>query len=748
MLSSIYQEYNDLGLTLIPVEWDTENKQPKSHRRWGGEVKSLPLNSSHTGLMVRTSRPYHCFDFDLKNTENKNLYHQWFNIVINQRPDLIDKFFIERTRNAGYHVWFKYPKDLHKLSLADSDRGNEVIALYAGGPLAYTYPTPGYDIISGSMADLQEITEDEFNYLIETSQYFNEYHPEYDPALKAISYPHGYEALLSAFDTHLPDDLWTQLLKDIGLQPLQNHRYNKKDHFTAFRRTESASNALSAKVYYKNKRVMIFSHSMRQYPNWHDRGEYPVWCLPPSFVIFYQQGRSWEKAIETIQTIAESAMIELPEPVIFKTDYPLHIFPESIRQSIIEVCNTRSLAPQFVATAGLWAVSSLAGSRYVSDFNGEGKNILFCLLVAPVSVGKTPAFKVVCDNPLQRIYRSYDQLYEQSLQEYEQNKLEAQTNKAVKVGHKPRRYIPIATDGTTEGYIQKSTYQRNGIGVYQDEAETIFNAGNFKASNDAISFFTQAFSGGRTAQIRADDTKERVVPNLNLNLLMGTQPGRIKNIFTEDRLASGFASRFLMVESDYIELRTDTDPFDTKKEMCTDWVELLQSLFKRGAEYNDGSDEVPILITDKGKELYRKYYRQQLEHANTQIRSKAEGYILGTEAKMSAYLPRLIQIVAIMHNPADPVITDEIVQYGWDLYQYYSQSTLRIISSLHSEIEGGLPKDLELLFQSLPEQFTRKEAAETCVRINLPERRFESAIRGKYFSSLFSRPEYGKYRKR
>ncbi len=748
MLQAIYNEYTGIGLQVIPVEWDTVNKQPKSHRRWG-DGGSMNLLPKHNALMIHTSGHIHLLDFDIKNTDNKNLYHQWFNIVANQRPELINRFFIESTRNGGYHVWFKYPKDLHKLSLADNQRGNEMIALYAGGPLAYTYPTPGYDIISGSMIDMDEITEDEFNYLIETSQYFNEYKPSYDPALKAVSYPHGYEQFLSDFDRLLPDEYWTQLLKDIGLQQIPGHRYSKKDNFTAFRRIDSTSPGISAKVYYRTKRVMIFSASMPSYPNWHNKSEYPVWCLPPSFVIFYQQNRSWDAAIEHIQAIAQSAGISLPEPAVFKTDFPLHVFPGEIRRSIIDVCNTRSLAPQFVATAGLWAVSSLAGARYVSDFNGEGKNILFCLLVAPVSVGKTPAFKVMCDNPLQRIYQQYDEDYNSAMHQYEENKAEAQTNKQVKVGPKPRRFIPIATDGTTEGYIQKSTFQRNGIGVYQDEAETIFNAGNFKASNDAISFFTQAFSGGRTTQIRADDSKERIVPNLNLNLLMGTQPARIKNIFTEDRLASGFASRFLMVESDYIELRTDTDPFDMKKEMCQEWVELLQSLFKRGAEYNNGpSDEVKIHITDPAKEKYRGYYRQILEQANTRIKSKAEGYIMGTEAKMSAYLPRLIQVLSIMNNPSQPVITEQTVQDGWDLYQYYSSSTLKIISTLHSEIEGGLPKDLELLYQSLPEQFTRKEAAETCVRVNLPERRFESAIRGKYFASLFLRPEYGQYRKK
>ena len=149
----------------------------------------------------------HCLDFDIKNTQDKNLYHKWFNIIANQAPDIIPKLYIERTRNAGYHVWFEYHKDLKKLSLAESDKGSEVIALYAGGPLVYTYPTPGYDIISGSMADLTPLTDDDFQAMIESSQYFNEYKPDYDPAAKAVSYPSGYESICAAFDNGIADDI-------------------------------------------------------------------------------------------------------------------------------------------------------------------------------------------------------------------------------------------------------------------------------------------------------------------------------------------------------------------------------------------------------------------------------------------------------------------------------------------------------------------------------------------------------------
>lgn len=199
MIATYFNEYKSLGLSVIPIEWDTVKKEPVSHRAWG-DGKSLELYAKHNAIMIKTTTPVHCLDFDIKNTKDKNLYFKWFNLISNNLPDVITKLYIEKTRNNGYHVWLKYTKELNKLSLADSDLGAEVIALYAGGPLVYTYPTPGYEIQSGSMEDLQELTEDEFNYLIETSQYFNEYKPSYDPNLKAVSYPLGMEKFCSELD--------------------------------------------------------------------------------------------------------------------------------------------------------------------------------------------------------------------------------------------------------------------------------------------------------------------------------------------------------------------------------------------------------------------------------------------------------------------------------------------------------------------------------------------------------------------
>ena len=730
-----YHEYRELGLTVIPIRWDSETKQPVSHRNWSNP-EDLQLRPDDNGIMIKTGNGYGCLDFDLKNTKDKELFNKWMGIISNEAPDILNNLFIEQTRNKGYHVWMKYGNLPTKTALAESPEGSEVIALYSNGPVVYTYPTPGYTEWHQSMADVVELNEAQFNYLIEVSQYFNEYQPKYDPNKKAVSYPAGYEQQLSEFDGHLTDEEFDAILHEIGLFPVDTYRYSKKDKFTAYRRKGSESAGISAKVYYQSRRVMIFSASLHTFPNWHNRHEYSVWSLPPSFLLFYHLNRDWKAVLKRIGIEDAS------------NGYPSGIFPQSVEKSIQEVAREKSLHPEFLATAGLFTIASLAGNCYTSDLPDETKNIIFAIMIAPVSVGKTPAFKTMCENPLKDLMAREDKEYEAEVQEWTRERAEANANKQPFNKAHPKRFIPFAVDGTTEGYIGLMQDQSAGMGIYHDEAETILNAGAHKANNDAISFFTQAFSGGRYTQIRADRSKERVVKSLNMSLLMGTQPSRLKNLFGADRIQSGFASRFLLVQSDYLKLKEDVSPFTETRQMCQEWKDLLFELYKRNKLYCKGdTPPIKIVITEQAIPVLEKYYRQQRIDANKRHENKAEDYVMGTEAKMSAYYFRFCHLIAIAHNTMCPIITAEVAELAWKLYRWYAESTVNILAGIYTENESGLPADLRLLMDNLPAKFTTKEAEALCIRLNVRPKRFIDSMRRPDFARHFKRIAHGQYEK-
>jgi hypothetical protein len=203
-----------------------------------------------------------------------------------------------------------------------------------------------------------------------------------------------------------------------------------------------------------------------------------------------------------------------------------------------------------------------------------------------------------------------------------------------------------------------------------------------------------------------------------------------------------------MVESDYLMLNEQVDPFDKSKAMCEEWRDLVTYLYRSGQAYNGGDMErIQITMTAEAKRLYTELYREGIREANQRILSKAEQYIIGTEAKMSAYFPRLVQILAIIHNPERPCITDTTVQHAHDLYKYYARETVRIIGQLQQEADTGLPPELELLYRALPDNFNTKEAVKTCERLNMNARRFEIGMRRKDFKGMFVKVGQGVWSK-
>lgn len=744
MIKEYAAELASIGLKPIPLKWDIATKSGKPTIEHSKVLADTEMNGllvgSYNGIGLKLYPPFFMIDFDLKNTDDKSIFNEWRQMVNAELPDLIRKICIESTRSNGYHVYAKCSLVSKKTMLARSVSGAEVISYYTGGVLSFCYPTPGYDIIAGSMEELEELTAHELEVLTAICAHFDAYIDKTSTAKIIVTYPEQYLQTCRDFDERITDDGFDQLLADMTLEEVRDYRYKAKDKHVAYLR--KGSNAkFSAKVYYKSRKALLFTTSIAGFPSHADYhpdrpGE---WILTPTKIIYYRNGGDWSKAIDEILTIADSLGIEIARPETPPTtEFPYHVFPEPIRQSIFDVAYHRSIPEHFIATSCLWTISSLAGNAYVNDALPDTENIIYALLVAPVSVGKTPSVKVAAFEPLRKAMAQDEAEFQQQLESWNAAKQAAASKKKTFADPRPKRYQPLIMDGTTESFTSLHTDQRNGFGVFYDEAETIFNAGAYKQINDSITFFTKAFSGGVLNVTRVDREKERVIPDVNINLIAGTQPDRVINIFSQDAINAGFPARFLMVYSDYRQLNTESDPFSQSVRLCREWQDLLVCLYNFGKAHNkDGLHRI-VAMTDEAKAIYREYYRNGLHEANNRIEQREHPVLIGLGAKMSAYLMRLTQLLAIMYDCDRPVIDAEIMRMGYDLYRYYWQSTASLITESASVAETGLPKDLERLYQALPTgKFTRAQAIDVCKELNLSDRKFDLSMRSRKFKDLF-----------
>ena len=174
----------NLGLKPIPMIWNAETKTASSHCIAHSTVTKDNYDITNfnafiynlkeaNGIGIKLFAPFGCFDFDLKNTNDKEIFSKWLHAVKFLDDDILSKVCIETTRNGGYHVYVKYNKLTSKKSLAKEVNGEEVIALYTGGALSYCDPTPGYKMYHNEWQDLEELTDDQFDILVSSAVSFN-----------------------------------------------------------------------------------------------------------------------------------------------------------------------------------------------------------------------------------------------------------------------------------------------------------------------------------------------------------------------------------------------------------------------------------------------------------------------------------------------------------------------------------------------------------------------------------------------
>ncbi|MBL7739364.1 MAG: AAA family ATPase [Chitinophagaceae bacterium] len=321
---STLKDLYDKGFFPVPVSWDSENRVAKQHPKH--EANSRPDFSSIermynevfpvSGMALKLFGPKAMFDFDLKNSPDKTIYESWLRIVEASYPDILRKLCIEKTRSAGYHVYFHCDGVKEKTMLARSAEGEELISIYTGGLLSYCDPTPGYGLIHNDFADIEPLTEDEFSFLCEIAIRFNRYIPkpgDYTPGTRT-NYPDEHDYLLKHFDRVCPDDLFLNFILEIDLIATNQKRFKDGKTYYYYLRKGSAAK-YSAKVCFAPKLLLIFSASFTGFPTYHTRQgkDDKEWNLTPAKLLYYLLEKDWDKTTKRIKELYRLHNIPLPE---------------------------------------------------------------------------------------------------------------------------------------------------------------------------------------------------------------------------------------------------------------------------------------------------------------------------------------------------------------------------------------------------------------------------------------------------
>lgn len=168
-------EYVKAGLSVIPVKLDKRPMIPT----WEPFQKRLPTIEEITGwakinppgiavIAGEVSGKVTCLDFDLKHDGEKVVFREFTDLVKEWgREEILTRCVVEKTPSGGYHVLFRstFTRGNEKIA-TDKGKTEAMIEIKGEGGYFVCAPTPGWEILKGSIAGIQTITAEEGNLLI------------------------------------------------------------------------------------------------------------------------------------------------------------------------------------------------------------------------------------------------------------------------------------------------------------------------------------------------------------------------------------------------------------------------------------------------------------------------------------------------------------------------------------------------------------------------------------------------------
>lgn len=722
----LFSDLFEIGLHPLPIKWNVQTKQAEIYPEHITDVQSgngkhdlndvkrwLERISNANGIALKLHAPFFMYDFDLKNTDDKTIYDQWFRMVEATSSDTLSKLCIEKTRSGGYHVYAKYSGVSHKKMLAASEKGSEVISIYTGGLLSFCAPTPDYEIIHNDFTDISELTPDEFDMLTSAAIHFNKYTPkegEYIPG-EIIEYPVEYESVAMQFDNLCTDDIFEQLLAAIDLYPVQDKRNKKEKHgHTYYLYLRKGSTAFfSAKARFDKKRLFIFSGSMSSFPNFHTRIDEhdKSWRLTPSKIIFYTYNKDWEKTIGVIKEICNDCNIPLvlSKPItnqpIHHEDrlkFPIDIFPEIVQQYI----TSQSIQHEYLCGAILAAVSTSIGNTAVLyPMPGyKVKPVLYLAIVAPPGASKSPAINKAFD-PLEKIDQALFERYEGEMTEYK--KLFAEWEKDKKGTQKPEPpFFPqtLIKDSTIEMVAKILTYNTKGCCLLADELIGFLNRMNQYKAGDEVQKWLELWSGEPVLIQRITRDANKITDPF-CTICGGIQPGVLEAMSREENQHNGFYHRFLFVYPEP-QPKGNWERIFIPESIRDGFYRMFQQLTRFRT-----IDPVNYVLSDDANKIYGEWFDFKNKYYNRATNDNVKGII----AKYQNYCLRFSLIIQIMK---DTSIRTKIVDHvsmaaAIRLTEYFLGNMNKAIKILAPETPADkLQGNWEKLFNQLPANFSTK----------------------------------------
>lgn len=430
--------------------------------------------------------------------------------------------------------------------------------------------------------------------------------------------------------------------------------------------------------------------------------------------------------------------------------FPVHVFPPKMQEIIASLCKYENFNTDYLAGAMLTVLSAAMGNQWKASFKGTwtATPILFTVLVGDMSDGKSQPIRVAM-KPLVQYDKECERAYNQQMRDYKEA-IQLSVKERIERGydenpHKPFDQSIIANNTTIENLITELYQNRRGKLLYADELSGfILNLSRYSKGTDET-YWLELFNSGFIKYGRKSSDDRLYIRNPFVSVIGGIQPGILSTLYGGQRVANGFAGRFLKIYPNIVEMPAWSRE-DVPENILEDWEKIVNSVLLMTTYYDNNGDVIPKILTfsDEAKDiLYNWKETNRKVWADTD-----ENYIRGTCGKLETYLIRFCLIIQVTRHFCDgasiEVIDHLSAQYAVDLAEYFRAMDLRSYrASKKFPVDGVHQK----LFEILPDTFATKNAIEIAISIGMSERTAKRFLANGISLNYLQKTKHGTYKK-
>lgn len=390
------KEYLKSGLSILPVRRDKTPAIPKwaqFQTRQPTENEAERMFTCETfGIGVvcgEVSGGLEALDFD----NGAAAYPEWSKKI---PPELFKKLVVEKSPH-GVHAFFRCPEISRNQKLASGKDSSTLIETRGRGGYCICAPTPGYSPIQGSLCDIQTISPDERDILLNAAREFDQ--------LKAPKRDYNDLSPVEAFnrfgDVRAVLERHGWVFESPGSEGNENWRRPGKNDGVSATLKENENGVL---IFYPFSTSTSFQagrgyNPFQVYTKLEFNGDERAAARSlqnEEIGTFDRTGKISKNIHEDIASSCDEMEVRRRKESF--QEFPVEVLPEKTREYVTKAAKAINVNVATVACSILVAAGSIVGARVMLHLGGANWNvapILWLAIAGSSSSGKSPSMKQI-----------------------------------------------------------------------------------------------------------------------------------------------------------------------------------------------------------------------------------------------------------------------------------------------------------------------------------------------------------------